>query len=269
MKTPPEPIYMSKNSFSDSFFIGTSGLVLPFNKTQFPLEFRDKSRLQYYASIFNSIEFNNTFYKLPKSSTILKWAESVPQDFKFTFKVPKSITHASELKFQEKDVINFLHEVAHVGPKKGCLLLQFPPSLTSEYLKPLKELLQIFVGDPKISSWKLVVEFRHPSWEQSDTYPMLRDYNAAMVMHDMKPSIIQETPLTSDFVYLRLHGPEPRYRGSYSEEFLKNLAQSIGEWIEEGKTVYAYFNNTVGEAYNNAQLLDEFVKGSVLQKRKK
>lgn len=251
---------MSKDTFTNFFYSGTSGLVLPFNKTQFPPEFKDKSRLQYYASQLNSIEFNNTFYKLPKGSTITKWAESVPPDFRFTFKVPKSITHSSELKFQENEVNNFLHEVAHVDSKKGCLLLQFPPSLTSEYLKPFEKLLQTFTKDPKKSSWKLAVEFRHPSWEQSDTYQLLCDYNASMVMHDMKHSIIQETPLTSDFVYLRLHGPEPRYRGSYSEEFLKNLASSICEWIAEEKTVYTYFNNTVGDAYNNAQHLNQFVK---------
>ena len=251
---------MAKSSSTDLFFFGTSGLVLPFNKSQYPTEFKDKSRLQYYASLFNSIEFNNTFYKLPQPATVNNWAESVPDDFKFTFKVPKSITHSQDLESGLCDVANFLSVVENAGHKKGSLLAQFPPSLTIEQIEPFKKLLHLFVEESKGSLWKLAVEFRHPSWQEPQVYQLLQDFKASLVLHDMKNSPLQIPSVDDDFIYLRLHGPEPRYRGSYSDEFLKQLAESIGEWIDEGRTVYAYFNNTVGDAFNNVQTLKNYVK---------
>ncbi len=82
-----------------------------------------------------------------------------------------------------------------------------------------------------------------------------------MVLHDIKNSATQWTHADDDIGYLRFHGPEPRYRGSYSNEFLKQGTQSIVNWIEEGKTVYAYFNNTMGAAFSNLATLNDYVKG--------
>jgi len=252
---------MSKDNFTNLFFSGTSGLALPFNKAQYPAEFQDKSRLQYYGSLCTSIEFNNTFYKLPKDATIKNWAESVPEGFQFTFKVPKSITHSRELEFPLSDVTDFIKAVDHVGTKKGCLLAQFPPSFFIGQVEPFRKLLEIFKQETKESSWKLAVEFRNPSWYESQVYLLLKSFNAAMVLQDMKSSATQMTYSDNDVVYLRFHGPEPRYRGSYSDEFLKQHAKAIVNCIKEGKTVYAYFNNTMGAAFNNLQTLNEYVKG--------
>lgn len=251
---------MSKDTFTDFFYSGTSGLVLPFNKAQYPADFKDKSRMQYYASLFNSLEINSTFYKLPKNATVSNWAESVPKDFRFTFKVPKSITHSLQLESVFSDVTEFMQVVEHVGAKKGCLLAQFPPSLTIDQIEPFKKLLEIFTQETKLSSWKLAVEFRHPSWYEPQVYQLLKSFNASMVFHDMKNSTTRWTHADDDFIYLRFHGPEPRYRGNYSDEFLKQLAESIVNWINEEKTVYAYFNNTMGAAFTNLQTLNNFVK---------
>lgn len=252
---------MSENNFTDLFFSGTSGLALPFNKAQYPAEFKDKSRLQYYASLCSSIEFNNTFYKLPKDVTVKNWADGVPEGFRFTFKVPKSITHSRELEFPLSDVTDFIKAVDHVGTKKGCLLAQFPPSFSIGQIEPFKKLLETFEQETKESSWKLAVEFRNPSWYEPQVYQLLKSFNASMVMQDMENSATQIIHLDDDVVYLRFHGPEPRYRGSYSDEFLKQHAKSIVNWIKEGKTVYAYFNNTMGAAFDNLQTLNEYVKG--------
>lgn len=251
---------MSKDTFNNLFYSGTSGLVLPFNKAQYPADFKDKSRLQYYASLFNSIEINSTFYKLPKITTVNKWAESVPKDLRFTFKVPKSITHSNKLEFKFSDVNDFIQIVGHVGDKKGCLLAQFPPSISIEQIEPFKKLLETFKQETQLSSWKLAVEFRNPSWHEPQVHQLLKSYKVSMVLHDIKNFATQRTDTAEDFTYLRFHGPEPGYRGSYSDEFLKQLAESIVKWIDEEKTVYAYFNNTMGAAFTNLQTLNNFVK---------
>src|ERR1044072_276638 len=98
MKRKREGIYRS----------GTSGLVLPVpNKKAFPPEFKDKSRLTYYGSLFNSIEINSSFYKIPQAATVKKWADSVPDNFAFTFKLWREITHIKGLAYQPEDVLRF------------------------------------------------------------------------------------------------------------------------------------------------------------------
>ncbi len=124
-------------AINTQFYSGISGVALPMPKLQYPPEFRDKSRLHYYASLFNSVEVNSIFYKLPRSSTVVNWRESVPDNFRFTFKVSKTITHVKGLDFNDKDVEAFVQTVAHIGNKKGCLLVQFPPSLKIDKAEPV------------------------------------------------------------------------------------------------------------------------------------
>ncbi len=241
------------------FYSGTSGLSLPINKAQYPAEFQHKSRLQYYASLFNSLEINSIFYKLHRNTTVASWAESVPDNFHFTLKVSKTITHAKNLNFEKKDVEKFVEVANNIGTKKGCLLAQFPPSLKIDKLDKLQYFLETMGEVTHNSNWKLAVEFRDASWYEGEVYEILQEYNATMVLHDMAKSASGwQTPQT-DFVYLRFHGPEPRYRGSYSDAFLKERSLQIKKWLSENKTVYVYFNNTVGAAFQNLQTLNNFV----------
>src|SRR3954451_17361145 len=101
---PATFIFAVMHATDTPFYSGISGVALPVPKAQFPSQFQDKSRLHYYASLFNSVEVNSIFYKLPRSSTIVNWRESVPDDFRFTFKVSKTITHVMFLHFAVKDV---------------------------------------------------------------------------------------------------------------------------------------------------------------------
>ena len=242
------------------FYSGTSGLNLPIPRSQYPDEFQGKSRLQYYASLFNSIEINSIFYKLPKSSIVAKWAESVPENFRFTFKVSKTITHAKSLQFAAKDVNDFVKTVDQIGEKKGCLLAQFPPSLKVEMLNQLQRLLETLGEVTHNTGWKLAIEFRDASWYKREVYELLEEYDAAMVLQDMPKSGTLFKYATGDFIYLRFHGPEPRYRGNYTDEFLKRYAGYINTWINDHKTVYAYFNNTAGAAVENLQTLNKYVQ---------
>jgi uncharacterized protein YecE (DUF72 family) len=243
------------------FYSGTSGLDLPVPKSQYPAEYQGMSRLQYYASLFNSLEVNSIFYKLPRSATIANWAESVHGNFRFTCKVSKAITHAKGLHFSAKDVDDFMAAVENIGEKKGCLLAQFPPSLKIEMLHRLQSLLETLGEATQNNGWKLAVEFRDPSWYEREVYELLEEYQATLVIQDIPKSATPLNHVKGDFVYLRFHGPEPRYRGSYRDEFLQRYAEYIKTWLSEKKTVYTYFNNTVGAAFENLQALNSYVQG--------
>lgn len=112
----------------ENYYSVTSGLLLPVpNKLHYPKEFQEKSRLCYYASLMDSIEINSSFYKVPQVSTMKKWAADVPEEFRFTFKLFKEITHNKDLAFDPEVVSSFFSVISHVEEKKGCLLVQFPP----------------------------------------------------------------------------------------------------------------------------------------------
>ena len=247
-------------SINEQFYSGTSGLNLPVPRSQYPGEFREKTRLHYYASLFNSIEINSIFYKLPRHATVVNWANAVPGNFRFTFKVSKTITHVKGLDFAAQDVDDFIKTVENIGDKKGCLLAQFPPSLTIENINQLQKLLETLGEATDSSNWKLAMEFRNSSWYEREVYELLEEFNVSMVIHDIPKSATPLSEVRGDFIYLRFHGPEPRYRGDYSDDVLKHYALLIKAWLNEKKTVYAYFNNTAGAAVKNLQSLNGYLK---------
>lgn len=246
------------------YFSGTSGLVLPLRQKDFPPEHAGASRLIYYASLFNSIEINSTFYKLPKPATVAKWAQSVPHDFRFTFKVPKSITHVKGLTFPAGEAERFMDTVAHIGVRRGCFLIQLPPSLTNERFHEIEDLLGTLKDLNDDGSWTLAIEFRHPTWYTRATYDLLKRYAVAMVKHDMPASA---TPLLSSYgpaLYLRFHGTDGKYRGSYSDEALLQTSRMIKDYLDRGTAVYTYFNNTMGDAGKNLHHLNALVAQALL-----
>ncbi len=248
------------NSNKNMIYSGTSGLMLPTLKALYPLEFQDKSRLTYYASLFNSVEINSSFYKIPMASTVIKWAESVPDNFQFTFKLSKAITHVKELKFNVDDVKPFIATIENIGNKKGCLLIQFPPSLKIEKINQLEKLL-INIQDANAKHlWKVAIEFRNNSWYQKEVYDLLNQYKISLVIHDIPASATPIIDFDESFKYVRFHGPDKNYRGSYSDNFLYEYALHIKAWINEGKAVYIYFNNTMGDAVKNLMTLNDFIK---------
>src|SRR5215216_5931244 len=111
---------MSQNS-NGVVRIGTSGIVLPGNKQTFPKEFQSGSRLHYYGSLFNTLEINSTFYKVPLPTTFKRWSEEVPDNFQFTTKLWRQITHARKLEYNLTDIDTFMHAADYLGKKKGCL----------------------------------------------------------------------------------------------------------------------------------------------------
>jgi uncharacterized protein YecE (DUF72 family) len=243
-----------------TYYSGTSGLLLPVpNKLFYPEEFKGKSRLCFYGSLMNSIEINSSFYKVPMASTVKKWADEVPEDFKFTFKLSRDITHNKGLAFDHYAVKRFMEVISFAGKKTGCLLVQFPGSVRVGNLKQLVLLMDVLREFDPDKVWEIALEFRHVSLYRDEVYRLLEDHSMAMVIQDKPPAVtpILETELP--FVYLRFHGPGGSYRGSYEDDLLYEYAGYIREWLVEGKTVYAYFNNTMGSAVNNLYTLRDVV----------
>lgn len=243
-----------------NYYSGTSGLVLPVpNKERYPVEFKEKSRLCYYASLFSSIEINSSFYKIPQARTITKWAADVPTDFKFTFKLWRGVTHEKGLVFNSQDVSKFMQAIGAAGEKKGCLLVQLPPGAKAGLLSQLTQLVDgIREADPE-QSWQIALEFRHSSWYNDRTREFAASKGISIVLQDIPASATPLDLARHKTVYLRFHGPGGKYRGSYPDEVLQEYSCYIREWWEEGKTVYAYFNNTMGDAVKNLATLNAFV----------
>lgn len=244
-----------------NLYLGVSGLVLPVpNKLHYPKEFQDKSRLCYYASLLNTIEINSSFYKTPLPSTVKKWALDVPEDFKFTFKLSKEITHCKSLDFDPNLVAQFFSVISEVGHKKGCLLVQFPPSVRIHHLPKLDFLMQVIRENDSEMQWNIALEFRHHSMYMEEIYDLLRKYQLGMVIHDKRSA---HTPIMDNeinFVYLRFHGPNGDYRDSYGDDVLSEYGSYIFDWLEGGKKVFAYFNNTLGKPHTNLKTLQSEVE---------
>ncbi len=248
------------NKTKGVFRIGTSNIVVPGPKHTFPEEYQDKSRLTYYASLFNSLEVNSTFYKLPMARTFEKWASEVPDDFQFTVKLSKDITHAKGLLYEPEAVKKFMTAADGLGDKKGCLLIQFPGSITVHNASKVSELLEEIEQYDSKHTWRKAIEFRHHSWYKSAIYDLLHQYKTALVIQDMPKSKTPDIAQRERFIFRRYHGSDGDYRGSYHEEHLQAQAEDIKKCLGKGKDAYAYFNNTMGDAFNNAMMLQELVK---------
>jgi uncharacterized protein YecE (DUF72 family) len=238
---------------------GTSGIVVPGPKATFPEAYQATSRLTYYATLFNSVEINSTFYRLPQPKTFAAWAAETGPGFDFTLKLWRDITHTTALAEDLSGLVRFLEAARELGPKKGCLLLQFSPSNTIRQLPAVSALLTALAAADPAQEWRKAVEFRHPSWYTEDTFEMLDHHGASLVLHDKGPARNAQLNEGADFVYLRFHGPQGNYRESYEPDFLHDQAEQIHEYLQEGKDVYAYFNNTMGAAFENAQDLSRLV----------
>jgi uncharacterized protein YecE (DUF72 family) len=235
---------------SGKFYCGTSGLVLPVpNKQAFPEAYRQGTRLTYYASLFNSLEVNSSFYKIPRAATLAKWETEVPEDFRFTMKLWRGITHVPGLTFDPGDVGRFLQAASGMGHKKGCLLVQLPPALKVIGMEPLERLLERIAGH----GWKLAVEFRDKSWYTMSTDHLLERFDAVRVLQDMPDSFNWEPMTNGAVIYMRYHGEAGDYRGSYQQARLIKDASLAKIGLQSGKDVYVYFNNTIGDAVANAQ----------------
>jgi len=238
-------------------YFGTSGIVVPGKKQDFPEAFKDKSRLCFYSSYCNSIEINSSFYKIPQRPTFERWRTEVPEDFRFTIKLFREITHARELKFDPTLIDKFLIAADGLGDKKGCLLVQFPGKISIDYYEQVEDIL-MRIKDLE-TGWRISVELRNPAWYIPETYELIDYLQASLVIHDKSKGANSRTNNRSEHIYFRFHGPDGNYRGAYSNEHLETIAGEMISFLEKGKTVFSYFNNTMGPALENLQTLQSII----------
>jgi uncharacterized protein YecE (DUF72 family) len=222
--------------------IGCSGWVYkdwtgPF----YPDGTKDKDRLAYYATRFDTAEINASFYRLPAESMVAGWRERTPSGFIFAWKVSRFITHNKKLKDVSDSVALVFGRMAGLGEREGPTLVQLPPQLrrNDERLADFLKLL------PR--SRRCAVEFRHDSWYAPEVFQILADFDAALCISDHH-SAPAPWERTASWVYVRGHGPGGRYFGRYSEDQLTAWAAQIGRWRADGRDVYAYFDNDVKSA---------------------
>jgi len=200
--------------------------------------------LRYYASIFDTVEINNTFYRLPEAKTFACWRHQMPAGFVVSVKASRFLTHIKRLKDPEEPVERLFSRAKALGPRLGPMLYQLPPNFFRNEVNV--ERLETFLrAVPRRINRRLlhhVFEFRHPSWYVEDTYALLGRHGATLCLHDKRGSALDE-PFVGPIVYVRFHGTSGHYAGSYPDERLVRWASVLAEQWRDGRPVYAYFNN--------------------------
>ena len=228
--------------------IGCAGWSLPrAEQERFPAE---GSHLERYAAVFDAVEINSSFHRPHRPATYARWAAVVPSSFRFSVKLPKTITHDLRLRETGELIETFLIEAAGLGEKLGCLLVQLPPSLE---LDPAIA-TDFFAGLRSRTPVPLACEPRHPSWFTAEAGDLLKDHEVARVAAD--PARVPEAAEPGGWrglTYYRLHGSPDMYRSAYSEEYLAALAPRLREEAAAGREVWCIFDNTtLGAATRNA-----------------
>jgi uncharacterized protein YecE (DUF72 family) len=210
--------------------------------------------LPVYYTQFDTVEINNTFYKLPSAETFRCWRESTPRGFCFAVKASRFITHMKKLKDPQNALDKFLPRAEELKDKLGPILFQLPPKWTVNPDR-LEEFLAVL---PRRRQYSF--EFREPSWHTNQVYDILRRHNAAFCIFELNGFRSPE-PVTADFAYVRLHGPGGAYQGSYPPETLREWATKIQGWSRRLREIYLYFDNDqAGYAAQNALQLKQLVR---------
>ncbi|MBA2673931.1 DUF72 domain-containing protein [Ramlibacter sp.] len=212
------------------------------------------SHLQRYATRLNAAEINSSFHRPHARSLYERWADSVPADFRFSAKLPKTITHERRLVDCEGELHAFLGQVAGLGTRLACLLVQLPPSLAfdADIAARFLETLRNTCGDTA-----LAMEPRHASWFTDEADGLLQRMQVARVLADPVRHAPGQWPGGwPQRVYLRLHGSPRMYYSSYPPEQLQAVAHRMRQASDAGQEVWCIFDNTAsGAAADNALAL--------------
>ena len=220
---------------------GTSGWSFKEWKGSFyPADLPADRYLAYYAERFGTVEVNNTFYRMPKESVLLKWAAQVPPQFRFAVKASQRITHYSRLKDVADNLAYFLRITNSLGEARGPSLFQLPPNLK----KDLPLLVDLLAQLPP--RWRSTVEFRHPTWLADDVYDALREKDVALCVADQDDFSVPPIA-TASWGYLRLH------RLTYDEAALARWAETVQQQPWEECYVYFKHDETEGSGPEAAQ----------------
>ena len=223
------------------------------------------SHLQRYARRLNAVEINSSFRRHHQVQTYARWASSVPAHFRFSVKVPRTLTHDGALTPLPDVLDQFSEEIGGLGNKLGVLLVQLPPRLAFDarvaraFFRVLRKRIDV----------QVVCEPRHPSWSAGSANSMLADYEVARVAADPPPWPGADEPGGCErFAYFRWHGQPRKYYSEYDAEHLASLQQKMSIASERAADVWAIFDNTVlGCALGNALATADGIAGSTVARR--
>lgn len=205
---------------------------------------------EWYSRHFNTVELNNSFYRLPTEEAFSAWRNRAPLGFTFAVKASRFITHMKKLKDPELAIEKFFHRALLLREKLGPILLQLPPRWPVN-IERLQDFLRAIPSGPRY-----VFEFRDESWHTPEIYRILARHNVALCIHDWRAAH-GPIEITADFAYVRMHGPSGEYHGSYDEGTLQEWAQRLHRWRSELSAIFVYFNNDQGgHAITNALTLE-------------
>jgi uncharacterized protein YecE (DUF72 family) len=213
-----------------NIFVGTSGYSYKeWRGTFYPADLPAKLWLRYYGERFQTVEINNTFYRMPKASVLETWAADVPAGFKFVLKAPRQITHIHRLK-DSADSVSYLLEVAGVlNERLGPLLFQLPPNLKKDVPR-LRGFLELLPPQRRAA-----FEFRHQSWFDDEVFGLLSDRRAALCIAEAENDLEVPFVATGDWGYLRLR------RTGYGDAELKRWVKLV--LAQNWRDVFVFFKH--------------------------
>ena len=238
------------------FFCGTSGWNYNDWRSRFyPRDLPQSKWLSYYSQKFDTVEINNSFYRLPSEDTFKAWHDESSDGFTFAVKASRYLTHMKKLKDPQQPMDNVLSHSAGLGIKRGPILYQLPPywHINLERLESFLRLLP--------SELRHVFEFRDDTWQCEEVWSLLSKYRIGYCIMD-SPGLPLHLKTTADFSYIRMHSGGEETSGNYRDEHLNIWAERVNDLLERGD-VYIYFNNDYRAfAVNNALTLKQLVKGA-------
>jgi uncharacterized protein YecE (DUF72 family) len=220
----------------------------------YPPKWPASKMLAHYQRDFDTVELNNTFYRLPSPAALENWRSSTPPGFEFAAKGSRFLTHMKKLKDPKPGLDKFLDRVEILREKLGPILFQLPPNWELDFAR-----LEAFL-DVLPAHHRYAFEFRNESWNTPEVFRLLRARNIAYCAFHLA-GYQSPVELTADLAYIRLHGPGGKYQGSYSDDALGGWARRIREWSADLNKICVYFDNDdSGYAARDALRLREFVR---------
>ena len=216
----------------------------------YPEKLPTKRWLERYAELFDTVEVNNTFYRLPSQSAVQGWVDQTPRGFRFSLKASRYLTHVKRLRDMRQGVRRYFGAVKPLAdsPKMGPVLWQLPANFRRDDERLAAALEQLPRG-------RHCFEFRHESWFCPEVYDLLRRHRVALVIGDDPERPFQTHEITATWTYIRFHRGNRGRRGNYSDRELGQWRRRIAAWRTDVE-VYAYFNNDwEGFAPRNARWL--------------
>jgi uncharacterized protein YecE (DUF72 family) len=221
-------------------WIGCSGWQYKHWRGEFyPASLPVSQWFDYYADHFDTVEINNSFYRLPERATFAGWRRRAPARFVFAVKASRFLTHMKKLKDPEEPIDRLFTRLRGLGTHLGAVLYQLPPGWKADAGRFARFL------DALPRAARHVVEFRDPSWYSPPIRTLMDRHRVSMCLHDM-PGSATGRDRVGPVVYVRFHGAAGKYRGEYSSERLRGWAAWLNAQRAAGSDVFAYFNNDAG-----------------------